>query len=103
MLFLSHDTHETSLIYKFENLQIVLKNPNGGHEFALAFQKMGHILSKEGSEYSINRESLIKFFNELTVDQQREFLTLFSAPANQGKTVYDVAQEYKLKLMSSAK
>lgn len=94
--------NETQLIYKFENLQIVLKNPNGGSEMVMSFQKIGHALSKEGSEYSINRESFIKFFNELSEAQQREFLSFVSSPANQAKTIYDVAQEYKIRLMSSA-
>lgn len=92
---------ETQLIYKFENLQIVLKNPNSGSEYASIFQKIGNVLSKEGPQYSINRESFIKFFNELSEAQQKEFLSMVSSSINQAKTIYDIAQEYKIKLMQN--
>lgn len=90
---------ETAHKYKFdENLNLELKS--SGDETSLsAFQRVAQELGSEGDQYSINRESFIKFFNELTPSQQKEFLACISLPENQGKSIHDLAQEYNARLM----
>lgn len=93
----------TQTNHKFvENLQIVLKDANLDPNSVLAFQKMANELIKEGPEYSISRESFLKFFNELSAAQQKEFLALLFA-ANGSRSIYVSAQEYKLKLLNGGK
>lgn len=87
--------------YKFdENLNLELKS-NGDETSLPAFQRVAKELGSEGDQYSINRESFIKFFNELTSSQQKEFLACISLPGNGGKSIHDLAQEYNAKLMQS--
>lgn len=91
--------NENAIKHKFEeNIHIELKNGQDS-EMLSAFQKVTHILDSEGSYYSLNRESFIKFFNELTNVQQKEFLSLISSPENSAKNIYDLAQEYNARIM----
>lgn len=86
--------------HKFdENIQIELKN-SGDLQELLSFRKLVGELKGEGEHYSLNRESFIKFFNDLSAHQQKELLALVSSEAS-GKNVYDIAQEYNAKLLQS--
>lgn len=77
-----------------ENIEIELKMPADGQTVD-AFNRIVSELKSEGEHYSLNRESFIKFFNDLTESQQKEMLAIVSAEAG-GKNVYDIAQEYNL-------
>ncbi len=90
---------EETAKHKFEeNIPIELKNASDERELSI-FQKMVGELKNEGDHYSLNRESFIKFFNDLSEPQQKELLILISMDS--GKSVYDVAQEYNARLLSS--
>lgn len=88
--------------HKYEKDALMeLKGANGSEGTLAAFQKVEKELTKEGSYYSINRESFIRFFNELSEGQQKELLTMVSSAENEGKNIYDVAQEYNARLLQA--
>lgn len=90
---------ESAHKHKFEeSFPLELKNATDAQELT-SFQKVIGELKSEGEHYSLNRESFIKFFNDLTASQQKELLVLVSSPERAGKNVYDIAQEYNSKRM----
>ncbi|VVB98159.1 Uncharacterised protein [uncultured archaeon] len=87
--------------HKFEeSIPLELKNATDEKELT-TFQMVIGELKSEGEHYSLNRESFIKFFNDLTASQQKELLAQFSSPERAGKNLYDVAQEYNARLMQA--
>jgi hypothetical protein len=82
------------------NIDIILKSCQSEDE-AIAFRRLAGELSREGTEYSIARESVTKFFNSLEPQKQGEFLTMVAPQLGNGKNVYDIAQQYMLKLLQN--
>lgn len=81
-----------------ENITLELKNPEIHDQLTIqTFQKISSILKKEGDQYSINRESFIKFFNNLLPEKQKEFLYFVNEKSNENKSIYDIAQEFNTK------
>lgn len=93
---------ETQNRHKFdENINLELKNGADDAPSLNAFQAVVSQLRREGESYSLNRESFVRFFNDLTASQQKEFLASLSRPGSEGKSVHDLAQEYnKVRLQS---
>ncbi len=90
---------ETAHRHKFEEIHLELKNGSINDESAGAFQKIIGVLKQEGEHYSLNRESFIKFFNDLSASQQKELLAHISSSESEGKNIYDIAQEYNARLL----
>ncbi len=76
-----------------ERIPIELKDSSDNNSIS-AFKVIVDSLKGEGDHYSINRESFIRFFNELSDSEQKEFLSMIGP---NGKSIYDLAQEFRSK------
>ena len=87
--------------HKFdENIIISLKTADSDEQTCAVFQMVAKEFEKEGSHYSIHRESFVRFFNGLNGGQQKEFPGMISSHQGNGKNLYDIAEEFNLKMMN---
>ncbi len=86
--------------YKFdENIIISLKTANSDEQTRSIFQQVARELGKEGTHYSMHRESFVRFFNDLDGNQQKDFLGAVASHQGNGKNLYDIAEAFNLKIM----